>query len=461
MTLAVDLSLNPTSGKVGTQGLSLWPVFALALLATLAISLPTLTDPLIRHDDYPAFFAEADAFWPKTLHEGRWINYVWHLREVVTPAWFNFTIYQTLWALFAAATAVAAVGREGSLWFAAVLALIITVSPSASLIALWFNTLIPGLALVALYALLACTLSVRQHRALLPLFVTLTFMAYTTYPLLLLALCLARTERRSILDLTGLLTLFAASFVLAVLTTFALNWQVHGIFGVPPADWREGTPAHDLSSLLANVPLVLQSLADFVDRSTYGFAPAIFFHLGLLIAASLVLVRRAPQEALYLYAGLATGLALVVLQILKLGVITPPRAFIFAWVIYGIIIVRAALILHRDAADPRQILSKLVLLVAAFYLPLTFMQYSSHRDWQSDTRVIAERVALAPAPVFLTGSVGALPSAHTAFIQTETALLDRIRQLTGRKVAFCKTDPLGCSRAEAGEEGSLVPIITD
>ena len=458
MTHAPTYSADYARPEAERQGVRLGRTFLVALIGVLLISLPTITDPLIRHDDYPAFFAEPDAFWPKTLHEGRWVNYLWHLREIVTPAWLNFAIYQALWAVFAASIAVVATGRDGSPWFATVLALIVLVAPPASLIALWFNTLIPGLALVALYAALGWVMSVRAHRALLPLFVTLTFMAYTTYPLLLLAVCLARTDRRSFLDLFGLLSFFAASFILAVLTTFAINWQIHGIFDVPPAEWREGTPAADFGGLIANLPLVTQSIATFFDRATFGFLPALVFHLALFGGATVILFKRAPLEALYLHAGLWMGMALVVVQVLKLGVITPPRAFIFAWVIYALIIPRAAIILRRDGADPRQLARKAILLIAAFYLPLTFMQFSTHRDWQSDTRAIAERAPAAQGQVFLTGKVSEMESAHKAFIQTEIALLERIRQLTGRTAIFCVSAPEACKAAKVENPRIVISI---
>ena len=109
----------------------LWQTLAIAVLAVLTISLPNLADPMIRWDDYPAYFSDPSGFWAKTLHEGRWLNYLWHLREVVTPAWLNFTAYQLLWATFAACLAVTTT-RNG--WFAAVLALLILVAPPATLI---------------------------------------------------------------------------------------------------------------------------------------------------------------------------------------------------------------------------------------------------------------------------------------------------------------------------------------
>ena len=153
MTAAVGRQL---AMRAESERLQLAPVFLITLVAAFLLTGQNLLDPMIRHDDYPAFFADAPAFWNKTLHEGRWLNYIWHLRDVVTPAWLNFALYQSLWAGFVAALAVTTIGPDASRWFTVVLALLVLVCPSEMLISLWFNTLIPGLAVVTLFAVLAC-----------------------------------------------------------------------------------------------------------------------------------------------------------------------------------------------------------------------------------------------------------------------------------------------------------------
>ncbi|MEL6435067.1 MAG: hypothetical protein AAFQ28_14845, partial [Pseudomonadota bacterium] len=69
-------------------------IACVALLAVFCVSLPNLADPMIRFDDYPAYFADPTHFYMKTLSEGRWVNYWWHLRGFVTPSWANFALYQ-------------------------------------------------------------------------------------------------------------------------------------------------------------------------------------------------------------------------------------------------------------------------------------------------------------------------------------------------------------------------------
>lgn len=216
-------AIGSFEGKRLAIGFGAGAVLWLCVAAVFAISLPNLSDPMIRYDDYPALFADGDLFWEKTLNEGRWVNYIWHLRKVVTPAWLNFAIYQALWALFAATLATVIVRQKGLTFFKGTLALLILVSPSALLISLWFNTLLPGLGLVAIFGLLACRVSNRTLNLLLPIFVVATFMAYTTFSLLLLAVSLFRQDERSIPKLIGLGALFTISFVAAILLTYTIN----------------------------------------------------------------------------------------------------------------------------------------------------------------------------------------------------------------------------------------------
>ena len=449
---ASDIGLQSECQTARHGALRLWPVVAITLMAIFAISLPNLIDPFIRHDDYPALFAEAHWFWGKTLHEGRWVNYFWHLRGLVTPSWLNFALYQALWAVLAATLAVAAMGRDGRPWFVTVLALFILVSPPAIFISLWFNTLIPGLAIVTLYAVLGCRIPQKTHRVLLPFFVIISFWAYTTYPLILLAVCLMRTEKRSMRDLIGLCALFVLSFAAAVLLTYTVNWQVHGVFGVPLDDWREATPAADLAGMVANLPILGETFKTLVVRSSYNFVPAAYFHVIMLAGATLVMIRMAPREVLYLHAGLWMGIALVVLQVLKLGVVVPPRTFIFAWMFYAVIVVRAAALLSSPpdlwGGLGGRMARNLALLIVLSYLLQTFNQYTIYRPWQAETLAMAQVVGASDGPVLVYGDVMTLSSAKAAYVQSDMALTFRMQQTTGRKVILCHSAPDECAEVE-------------
>ncbi len=440
MTAALATNMAITKD---THSLQLWPTLSVTLVAVFVMSALNLADPMIRHDDFPALFADAPAFWNKTLHEGRWLNYIWHLRSVVTPSWLNFAVYQGLWAVFVASLAVVASGPKGVTWFTLVLALIMMVSPSAMLISLWFNTLIPGLAVVALFAFLGCRLSSYHLRLLLPIFVIVSFMAYTTYPLLLLAVCISKTKDRSLGDLTGLMALFCISFVAAVLTVYAINWQVHGVFGVPVAEWREPTAANGLAGMIENLPKLGKTFKIIFHRNGFGFAPLIGFIPVLLVAALLVLLKHAPLEALYLLAGLAVGIALVVVQVLKLGVVVPPRAFIFAWVFAALAIVRAVQLLSAKEGLYGRLGRNAVLLIIGVYFIEIFLFYGQFRGWQADTNKLAQEMAVLDGNAYVYGDPTEIASADAAGIQSREALAFRLEYLTGRTLISCRvmTDP--------------------
>lgn len=423
----------------------LWRVFLLTLVAVLVVSAGNLADPIVRYDDFPALLAEPDGFWYKTLAEGRWLNYAWHLRGVVTPAWLNFAIYQALWALLSAAIAVAALPGRGRMWFAGLLGLTILVAPPALSISAWFNTLLPGLAVITAYAVLSAHVSQRVLRALLPVFTVVSFMAYTTHPLILLAICLARTEKRSLLDLTGLVLLFGASLVTAVLATYGLNWFYHGVFGVVLDTSRGAHPAHDLAGLLGNMRDLGNTFADFLDRSSFRFQPMAWFHLALLAFSTVVLARRAPMEALYYHVGLWIGMALVTVQVLKLGLFVPSRAFHFAWIFYAIMIVRSTEILSEGPGLAGRMARNAVLLITASFLLQTTIQYTIFRDWQAETRAVADELRGLPGPVYVVGDLKNHPSADKAGIQQHIAIDGRLRQLTGRGAIVCEDEPEACA----------------
>ena len=435
-------------------GFDLKAVFLLCIAAIGAMSLPNLLDPMIRYDDYPALFAEGDLFWEKTLNEGRWVNYLWHLRSIVTPAWLNFGAYQALWALFAAATATVVMRQNGFTFFKATLALLILVSPSALLISLWFNTLLPGLALVALFSLLACKLSYRSINLLLPIFVVLTFMAYTTYPLLLLVICLYRQDNRSLPKLIALLAFFTASFIAAILLTYTINWSVHGVFGVPLADWRDATPAHNLAELTANLPKLVETFSGFLAKTSFEFYPAQIFHLMMFFGSAVVLTRYEPLEAAYIYAGLFTGLSLITLQVLKLGVTIPPRTFIFARVFYGIAVVRAVEILSAKHVFSGRMAGNAALLIVGSYLLQSYSQYSQYTGWQSQTRGIARQVSATDGPILVDGRPIGTAAALRAGVQSDTAFTFRMQQLTGRDVITCASVSSDCSQTAGATSGT-------
>ena len=438
----------------------LYGVVILTVIALLVASSPNLFDPIVRHDDFPALLAAPDGYYIKTLEEGRWINYLWHLRGITPPAWVNFALYQILWAVFAAALAITALGRQAHPLYVTALAIFIVVAPTALMISLWFNTLIPGMALIALYAVLACYLSLRTMRWLLVLFVPLTLMAYTTYPLFLLAVCMMhRDTQRSFGDLFKLATGFVLCFALGLLVIYSLNWQFHDTFGVVMAEWREPSPATDLASLIGNLPALGETAMLFLRKSTFEFMPAAYFHGALLIAATVFVARKDFWLAAYLWVGLLMGIGLIVLQVLKTGVVVHGRANIFVWVFYALIVGHAVVIAAQFADLKARLLKNAMLLVALSYLVQTGVVYTIFREWQADTRLRAEEISDQSGVIYVEGDYRAIPSAEEAGIQHLRGLYARLHYLTGRDIVVCGAPDVTCPSSAQADRLAPVDIL--
>lgn len=417
--------------------------FGVTLLITyaalLAASFAMLPDPFIRHDDFPALLADPDGYWIKTLDEGRWVNYLWHLREFVIPSQIAFALYQLLWAVFAAATALVICGREARAFYVATVSLMIVVAPPATLISLWFNTLIPGLAIVALFAVLVMRRGSRAMRPWLVLFVPLTLMCYTSYPLLLLVVLLvAHDNRWGWRDLAGLMALFVASFALGLLVIYSLNYAFHGVFGIPMADWREPNPPVDMAALMENVDKTGNFMLRMLDVMSWQFAPAAFFHLALFGFALITLARHGKGGAAgYIALGLAAGVGLVVLQILRTGILLSPRVMVFAWVFYVAALAHLMLLAHARHAFGARMLRNVAVLIAGSYLLQTGQMYLQFTPWQKETRHVAGMIADSNGPVWMTGSYKAVGGAQGASIQNARGLRMRLEYLTSRPVHDC------------------------
>lgn len=434
-----------------TQGAQTQPrslllvIIGLTFLALMLASIPNLLDPMVRHDDFPALLADPREFYVKTLYEGRWLNYWWHLRTFETPSWVNFVVYQLFWAIFSGAAAVNASARGKNHWPIVTLALMIGAAPSAYLISLWFNTLIPGLGFVALFAVLAVFLSPGKMRLLLPVFVPITLMAYTSYPLLLLAVCLTtHGVARSWRNLIGTVLTFIFSFALGIVLIYSLNYAEHGVFGIPMAEWRNPTPVHDLASLLANLQKFFEFLTVGVGMLSFNYLPFIVLH-AILLSVGLYFVARAdPWAALYIVTGMLAGLGLLGLQVVLTGVTVPPRALSFFWLLYSVICVRMALLTFDQNNSAARLARSAPAIIIAAYLMQTARQYSDFRGWQALTKEMAAQVEDGTGPIYVTGSYLALPEAEKATVQKPRGLRLRLTYLTGRTVFSCEETPQEC-----------------
>lgn len=423
----------------------------------LATSFAMLPDPFIRHDDYPALLADPNGYYIKTLDEGRWISYLWHLRGFVLPSWLSFAVYQLLWATFAAAATFVLCGPKVRARVALPVSLFIMVAPPATLISLWFNTLLPGLAIVVLFTLLVVRFGAQRMRIWLLVFVPVTLMCYTSYPLLLLAVLItAHDTRWSARNLVALLALFVVSFALGLLTIYSLNWVYHGVFGIPMAEWRQPNPVTDMASLQANLATAGEFLARMMDTFAQRFAPLAWVILAFVFFGLVLLARREGWPAAYIVAGLAAGFGLVLLQILRSGVIMSPRVMIFAWVMLAAIVARMLMFLETRQMDLGiRVLRGGALIIVGSYALNSAHSYMSYMPWQVESRAMADALPAGDGPIWVTGDSMLIPTAGDVFLQNPRGFSMRLAYLTGRVVHDCSegadSDP-GCAELQNAPE---------
>jgi len=439
-----DAPLAVVGGRLGHISV-LTATIALTCLGLLLASGLQVLDPMVRHDDFAALLAEPSWYYTKTLYEGRWLNYLWHFRGVVTPSWLSYLAYQFFWAVFAACLANLALSNKAELWHRVALALLVTLVPSALLISLWFNTLMPGMGLVALYAWISTRVTESTARRLLVLFVPLTLLTYTTYPLFLLALCLSRADtQRSLRDLGSLMTVFIASFALGMLVIYTLNSFEHGIFGVPMAPWRNATPAHDLASVLENAKQIGTFLYESGRVLGFGYFPMTLAHLALMATAVVVCGRRDPLRVGYILCGISAGLGLIFLQTVKSGISLPVRVIGFAWAMYAVLLVLLVLQLCEKGGLRERLSRNVLIFFVMAYAAGTFQQSLIYGAWQKETRTMAASIGSGPEPVFVTGTYKSLLNADRSGIQNPRGLRLRLAYLTGRSVITCEVHPEQC-----------------
>ncbi|MFU1682385.1 hypothetical protein ACM258_07095 [Phaeobacter piscinae] len=343
------------------------------------------------------------------------------------------------------------------------MALIAGLSAPALLISLWFNTLIPGMAILAIYALATTQLSDRTCRWLLVPFVPLALTAYTTYPFFLLALCLTRADtQRSAKDLAALLGLFILCFALGMASIYTLNYLFHGIFGIPMAEWRMPSPAHDLPSLLENIGLIGAFLSSSASLMSFHFLPLTVFQLALFGWAIWAVGHSDPWRVIYPLAGICLGMGLIFVQTVKTGITLPPRVSGFVWLYYAVLLGLLSQELAAWGAGWDRIGRNLLAFVALIYLAFNMLQHRDITAWQADSRRMVGQIQQVDGPIYVSGTYLSLPSGEKSGLQHDLSVAFRLTQLTGRDVVICEMTPDVCAHlpedVQAGASGAQYEV---
>lgn len=432
-----------TAHRVSLLTLAL--VCAAAYATLLLVSGPAqITDPFIHYDDYPVFLSQPEGYYSKTLEEGRWVNFLWASRGMVTPAWLNYQFYLAGWAVFAGAASLAVL-RGAPLYYCCLLAAALCLAPQTVLISGWFNTTTPGVLLLALFALITLNRSADTANWLLLLFVPLIIQAYSSFPFVLLALCLLRNDQpHTFFNFLKTITIFAGALLLGMLIIYTLNWTIHGVFGLPLADWRSPTPASNLTELIANVPHAVDGFVWTLAVTGFG-KPALAAIFLAAFAVSLVFIaQRAPLEAAYFFVAATAGLAFLSLHSLLQGIQYPARSTYFLWFALCSALARASWYHSQTTRKRPQAPSVLfAAFVVASFLP-AFNHIQNLSGWQSKTKSIAQAIPTDADQILIhgthlalddTGAVGTLMSRDVQF---------RINRLTGKPTLMCSDELDGC-----------------
>ncbi len=425
-------------------------LFVLCFSVMILAYLPLIEDPFVRHDDFPALLGTRTAALLKTLDEGRWLNYWWQFRPFFLPSPVHLVLYLTGWSLFSAATALSLLDRDVDGWYKGFLAIFVALSIPAYLMSFWFNTLLPGVWVVALFAVAVVFLRHRTVLALLVVAVPLSFMAYTTYPFLLLTLVLlSRKAPKTYKSMAITLGLFVVSLALGVLAVYSLNYIYHGVFGIPVAQWRNPTEVHSFADLMANIEKQKVFLHKSLDQMGGGVAKHGVVIPLMFLAAWVALFVWNRFVAVAVLAAALAGLAPLAGKALMSGVQVPLRTLGWVWILFGFCIVSVAVHLSKSS-DRWMSLSRIAIVCVLLFniLAIAKTSYLAFPPWQDTTREMAGSVPEGTETIYVYGDYMAVHGAQKAAIQQTRGLRLRLAYLTGATVFICDDKPKGCMDVE-------------
>jgi len=443
------------SGRLRPAPAQVALVWALTFGA-LYLAIPGLfTDPFIRHDDYAALLGRADVYAGSTLAEGRWLNYWWALRPFLFDHQAIFALFHAFWALTAALLAGALFPDDRAPWRMALASVAFAFSPPMMNTALWPGTLLPGLALTAVYAAVVAYGSMRARVWALPPFVILTLMSHGSFPLLMLAMALITPGWRDAREIARIVILFGASFAAGTALIFTLNWASYGVFGLRIDAWRGATPARDLAG-------ALEMLGRFANEALWGHTesmlhvpfPVAAAGLGAALAILLAVDRGAAARVLLI---VAVVFGLQSTQAVVTGLLTPFRGQFPIWaavVAMPLLGWRASQSIGRSAFFGAILLA--LIAIGNWHWGLFETKFA---PYQAATRDLAAATAVldpsGAATLFIVGDSREIPGGDQT--QSSNALRYRLEMLTGRNVVMCVREPDVCAPLQAQSGSPIYP----
>lgn len=286
--------------------------------------------------------------------------------------------------------------------------------------------------------------------ALLIVAVPLSFMAYTTYPFLLLTLVLlSRKAPKTYESMAITLGVFVVSLALGVLAVYSLNYIYHGVFGIPVAQWRNPTEVHSFADLLANIEKQKVYLHTTLEQIGGGEAQHGVVITLMFLAAWVALFVWSRFVAVAVLAAVLVGLAPLAGKALMSGVQVPLRTLGWVWILFGFCIVSVAVHLSKSSDRLLSVARIAIVCVMLFnVLAIAKTTYLAFPSWQYTTREMASSVPEGTETIYVFGDYMAVHGARKAGIQQTRGLQLRLAYLTGATVFICDDKPKGCMNVE-------------
>lgn len=340
-----------------------------AILILLGMySLGQLTAPFVAHDEFDWLLSGFDQGFETPLSkagsEGRWGNFVWAKFSHHLSIKGAFGLY-----LVAFSTMCVLIARVVSPSAGVVGALLIFLSPMTAETMQWPVTQLTGvLVTLAGCAALLRVQSDAQRCLVMAVAVIAGFLFYPSFGPLFLLMYGVRCSGGPRSVLLGAMV-YVASFALAVLLVFSLNYHFHGTFSIEPATWRQATPLLHGGTLEGNIDRYLGWFA--AARGLWPALTAGAVAFALCIGYKLQ-VRQCLAMLLFgcLLLGIDASLSIIS------GVSLPLRSSVWLWLLVCIPVI--LLIYER----------KTIVLGLLLTLPLAYTGLLSWQSAYSGTRQV-------------------------------------------------------------------------
>lgn len=287
-----------------------------------------LASPFIHHDDlnllvpqnWPYGYATP---WYNTLAEGRWINYLWyHVSVSFTPrsAYFLFLL------LYFIETCLLAEAARPNARSVILLGVALFFSPMSGELSLWPN----GMTSVTILGVLATGFLLwsrpRFVPAILFLATTIIVVTYTPIAAMVLLVAAVKSAEWPLRQKIWLGVTYVCAFALGIAIIYALNYFIHGYFGVKIAAWRHPDPLRDWVTFSVNLKVCLGMWRDLLWQY---WLPVTIGTLATLLALSGRETKNTTCAILLsaiLVIGIQSGITIVS------GVPVPTRSMGWVWI---------------------------------------------------------------------------------------------------------------------------------